>query len=203
MKSDVMTAEARAFAQQPRAEALRTHPSLDRAYAAQDRMNAEMSAFKPNTPDVAQQVGTMIRDSVALRLNNGLDLRPNDRMLADIRSQVAHRSLDAALKDRGMEQPRGLTITPDQRSLIVQEAEGRMADRGTSKLANERIEARLTANNLAALDYPKADNPFKDRELGKIYERAQQFEKFRESRAQQQQLDKPDRTAAAALDMDR
>lgn len=201
MKPDAMTAEARAFIQQPRQEAIKSHPVLERAYAAQDRMNAVMNESRPNSPEVSQQVGTMIRDSVAMRVNNGMNPAPNDRMLADIRSQVAHRSLDAAIKDRGMEHPKGLTITPEQRSLIVQQAEGRMADRGTSPLANERIEARLTANGIAALDYPNANNPFKDKELGKIYERAQQFEKYRETRALQE-TQKMDR-ASAALDMDR
>lgn len=201
MKPDAMSPEARAYATLPRADALREHPGLTRAYAAEDRMMATMKASQPNSPEVAGQVATLIRDSVALRVHNGMNPEPNTRMLADIRSQVAHRSLDAALKDRQLEQPRGLTITPDQRSLIVQQAEGRMAERGTSPLANERVEARLTANSIAALDYPRSDNPFKDRELGKIYERAQQFERFREAKMQQDKG--PERAAAAALELDR
>lgn len=175
--------QARAYITQPRDEAVKAHPSLEKAYQAEDRLTRVLDAAKPNTPEVRNVVAEHIRTSIGIQLARNLEPQASDKLIGEVNYHVAHQSLHAALDDRNLTVPRGLSITPDHRRTLVHDAQSRLDGKDTNKMSyEERFEPKRTAAGLASLDYPKTNNPFSTPLLTRAYEEQQRYERYIEQR---------------------
>lgn len=178
---------ARAYITLPRAEAVAAQPDLARAYQAEDKLTRVMNDAKPNSAEVRTSVADHIKASIGIQLARSLEPAATDKLIGEVKYHVAHQSLHAAVNDKGLTVPRGLSITPDHRTTMVQDAQSRMDGKDPAKMSyEERFEPRRTASALASLDYPKTNNPFSNPYLAKAYADQQKYEQHIEQRQQRE-----------------
>ena len=173
-----LKAEAIAYKTLPREQALKEHPTLKPAYAAEDAMRKVAERARPANETVAKQVDGMIKDTVAARVQVGQSVEVDYKLANAVRYQVASRSLDHAVGEKMIHPERHIKLDPVHRDLLVSRADAVMRNvEGKVATIQEPDRASLAARDIAGriaqLDGKSAENPFTSKTLAQEYKQQQ------------------------------
>lgn len=156
--------EAAAYTSQPRDKVLKAHPHLAAAYAAEDRLRQVAQEARPVSPAVDNLIDGIIRQNIAGAIKRGVAPQVRDETAKALTLQVAYRNLDHVVGARALDANSKLNVSDEHRQLLVSVAERTV---GTEKPTG--IDPLRTARLLAQADFPRQENPFKDKALAAQY----------------------------------